>query len=258
MSNPTSNYNFQMPTNTDLVSQLPADFEVFGQAVDTRLKALQPGTTLGDISYSSATANTNTRLGIGSTGNVLTVAGGVPTWAAPAAGGAANWTLLNTGGTTLSGSATISVGSISGKDKILILVKDATIGSTAGWGMRFRLNLDTGTNYDYSYTGINNPASYNTGTVGGSYNAADDAVNIGGFGSGTGSAVNAYALITGCNTSGVKVFQSCGNGTSAGGGANNTAQFSNGFYNSATTISSISITTGVSFTGGTVFVYTSA
>jgi len=64
---------------------LPADFDVALQGVDTRLKALQPGTTLGDLAYSSATANTNTRLGIGSTGNVLTVSGGVPAWAAPAA-----------------------------------------------------------------------------------------------------------------------------------------------------------------------------
>jgi hypothetical protein len=87
MTNPTSNYNFQMPTATDLVTDLPADFEVFGQAVDTRLKALQPGTTLGDLVYSSATANTSTRLGIGSSAQVLTVAGGVPTWATPAAGG---------------------------------------------------------------------------------------------------------------------------------------------------------------------------
>ena len=80
MTNPTSNYNFQMPTATDLVTDLPADFEVFGQAVDTRLKALQPGTTLGDLAYSSATANTNTRLGIGTSGQVLAVSGGVPAW----------------------------------------------------------------------------------------------------------------------------------------------------------------------------------
>jgi hypothetical protein len=59
---------------------LPADFEVALQGVDTRLKALQPGTTLGDISYSSATANTNTRLPIGTTGQVLAVSGGVPAW----------------------------------------------------------------------------------------------------------------------------------------------------------------------------------
>ncbi len=69
-----------MPTATDLVTDLPADFEVFGQAVDTRLKALQPGTTLGDLAYSSATANTNTRLPIGTTGQVLAVSGGVPAW----------------------------------------------------------------------------------------------------------------------------------------------------------------------------------
>ena len=87
MANPTTNYGFVLPTASDLVTDLPADFDVALQGVDTRLKALQPGTTLGDLVYSSATANTNTRLGIGSTGNVLTVAGGVPTWAAPAGGG---------------------------------------------------------------------------------------------------------------------------------------------------------------------------
>jgi len=84
VANPTTNYGFVLPTPTDLVTDLPADFDVALQGVDTRLKALQPGTTLGDLAYSSATANTNTRLAVGSTGNVLTVAGGVPTWAAPA------------------------------------------------------------------------------------------------------------------------------------------------------------------------------
>jgi hypothetical protein len=87
MANPTTNYGFVLPTATDLVTDLPADFDVALQGVDTRLKALQPGTTLGDLVYSSATANTNTRLGVGSTGNVLTISGGVPVWAAPAGGG---------------------------------------------------------------------------------------------------------------------------------------------------------------------------
>jgi hypothetical protein len=83
MANPTTNYGFVLPTSTDLVTDLPADFDVALQGVDTRLKALQPGTTLGDIAYSSATANTNTRLGIGTTSQVLTVSGGVPVWATP-------------------------------------------------------------------------------------------------------------------------------------------------------------------------------
>ncbi len=34
-----------MPSPTDLVTDLPADFEVFGQAVDTSLADLKGGTT---------------------------------------------------------------------------------------------------------------------------------------------------------------------------------------------------------------------
>ena len=80
MANPTTNYGFVLPTSSDLVTDLPADFDVALQGVDTRLKALQPGTTLGDIAYSSATANTNTRLAIGSSNQVLGIVAGVPAW----------------------------------------------------------------------------------------------------------------------------------------------------------------------------------
>jgi hypothetical protein len=45
-----------------------------------------PMTTTGDTIYSSS-GSTPARLGIGTTGQVLTVSGGVPTWATPAAGG---------------------------------------------------------------------------------------------------------------------------------------------------------------------------
>ena len=45
-----------------------------------------PMTTTGDMIYSSP-GSTPVRLGIGSTGQVLTVAGGIPSWAAAAAGG---------------------------------------------------------------------------------------------------------------------------------------------------------------------------
>lgn len=45
MTNPTSNFGWQMPTSTDLVTDLPADFEVFGQAVDTSMADLKGGTT---------------------------------------------------------------------------------------------------------------------------------------------------------------------------------------------------------------------
>jgi hypothetical protein len=37
MPNPTTNFSFQMPTSSDLVTDLPADFAVFGDAVDSTL-----------------------------------------------------------------------------------------------------------------------------------------------------------------------------------------------------------------------------
>jgi hypothetical protein len=137
MANPTTNFGWVMPTSTDLVTDLPADFAVFGQAVDTSMADLKGGTTgqilskatnadmdftwvtndVGDITAVTAgtgisgggtsgavtitndmatTITTNgdliygtgsgtyTRRGIGSTGQILTVTGGVPTWSTPA------------------------------------------------------------------------------------------------------------------------------------------------------------------------------
>jgi hypothetical protein len=84
MANPTTNYSFAMPTNTDLVKDLPADFDIFGQAVDTKIKDLNPGTTAGDVDYyTSSTAKA--RLAIGTAGQVLTVNSGAtaPQWSNP-------------------------------------------------------------------------------------------------------------------------------------------------------------------------------
>jgi hypothetical protein len=77
----TTNYGWTTPDDTDLVKDGAAAIRTLGSSVDTTTKNLNPETTLGDIAYRSATANTNTRLAIGTTGQVLTVAGGVPTWA---------------------------------------------------------------------------------------------------------------------------------------------------------------------------------
>ena len=73
-----------------------------------------PMTTTGDTIYSSS-GSTPARLGIGSTGQVLTVAGGVPTWATAGGG---SMTLLST--TSLSGAST-TVSSISGAYKHLYI-----------------------------------------------------------------------------------------------------------------------------------------
>ena len=55
MSNPTTPFGWQMPQNTDLVTDLPADFEVFGQAVATSMADLLGGTTGQILSKTSNT-----------------------------------------------------------------------------------------------------------------------------------------------------------------------------------------------------------
>ena len=101
----TTNYGWTTPDDTALVKDGASAIRTLGTSVDTTTKNLNPSTTLGDIEYRSSTANTNTRLGIGSTGQVLTVAAGVPSWAA-----SSGMTLLST--TTLSGTTT-TISSIS-------------------------------------------------------------------------------------------------------------------------------------------------
>jgi hypothetical protein len=78
MANPTTNYGFVMPSPTDLVTDLPADFDVFGQAVDnqmlTNANAAIAKTIVdakGDIIAATA-ADTPARLAVGTNGYVLT------------------------------------------------------------------------------------------------------------------------------------------------------------------------------------------
>ncbi|CAB4222175.1 hypothetical protein UFOVP1656_17 [uncultured Caudovirales phage] len=55
MANPTTNFGWVMPTSTDLVTDLPADFAVFGQGVDTTMAELKGGTTGQILSKASST-----------------------------------------------------------------------------------------------------------------------------------------------------------------------------------------------------------
>ena len=105
----TTNYNWETPDDTDLVKDGAAAIRTLGSSVDTTTKALNPSTTLGDIEYRSATANTNTRLPIGTTGQILSVVAGVPSWVANDVGDiteVAAGTGITGGGT--SGSVTIT------------------------------------------------------------------------------------------------------------------------------------------------------
>jgi len=163
-----------MPTASDLVTDLPADFEVFGQAVDTSLADLKGGTTgqvlakasnanmdfvwsndsgisptildaKGDLITASA-ADTPAKLSVGANGTVLTANSGATNgieWAAPAAGG---MTLINTGGTTLTG-ASVTISSIPTTYNDLAIYIRGVRPATDGTDIQMRFNGDTGTRY---------------------------------------------------------------------------------------------------------------
>jgi hypothetical protein len=115
MTNPTTPFSWQMPTASDLVTDLPADFETFGQAVATSMADLLGGTTGQVLSKASNTdmdftwtnadplvildakgdlitataADTPARLAVGTNNQVLTADSSTATglkWATPAGG----------------------------------------------------------------------------------------------------------------------------------------------------------------------------
>jgi len=252
----TTNYAWETPDDTDLVKDGAAAIRTLGSSIDTTTKALNPSTTLGDIEYRSATANTNTRLALGTAGQILTVNSGAtaPEWATSAAN--ANWSLLNAGGTALTAATTITVSGISGKDQIMVIVNNASASSSSQYRITF--NSDSGAKY--SYLGINNSgqAAWAADNFGDEGTLADTKIQFGMQAATGAGRVNGYLLLTGCNTSGVKMFHmATGANTS---GSNTQRQYvMGGLFNDTATISSVSITSSIgNFDAGRIYVYTTA
>jgi hypothetical protein len=208
-----------------------------------------PMTTTGDTIYSSS-GSTPARLGIGSTGNVLTVAGGVPTWAAPAAAGGTNWSLVNSGGTALTGASTITVSGISGADKLFIIVESASAGASTA--ITWRLNADSGSNYGYWGT------EQTITSLSGTSASADTSVFMCVASNNAASRIFGTALITGTNSAGLKMYQGVA-GSTPNGGSGQTSFPAGGYYTGTSTISSFSLISSVgNFDQGTLYVYKTA
>ena len=253
----TTNYGWTTPDDTALVKDGAAAIRTLGSSVDTTTKNLNPSTTLGDIEYRSSTANTNTRLGIGTTGQVLSVSGGVPAWATPTVGGA-NYSLLNSGGTTLTGAQTVTVSGISGQDKIVVIVYNAKSASASS-NMSIRFNTDTAANYNYFGNQFIGESSYSAGSFVGFAGLTATSMPIGKCGSQADSRLHSTLFLTGGNSTGQKMLQVNGGADDTSGGTGMRNYNLGGFYNSASTISSVSVVSGTgNFNGGTVYVYTSA
>jgi len=150
----TTNYGWTTPDDTALVKDGASAIRTLGSSVDTTTKNLNPSTTLGDVEYRSSTANTNTRLGIGTTGQVLTVSGGVPSWATPTAGG---MTSIASG--TLSG-ASVSLTSIPATYNDLVLVIRNYDPSADQSSIYLNFNSDTGANRYLDTTATTGTAAF--------------------------------------------------------------------------------------------------
>lgn len=247
----TTNYSWTTPDDTALVKDGAAAIRSLGTSIDTTTKNLNPSTTLGDIEYRSSTANTNTRLAIGSNGNVLTVSGGVPTWAAPSSAGA-NYTLLNAGGTSLSGSSTVTVSGISGKEKILMRIVGASVGG-GGYELYFRINGDSGSNYIWNGNTIQPTSSYSA-NMARNYSGTGTEFPFGAMASTAASVVDAGILIDGGTATGGKSINLAGGASSSS--SDNQANYNLiGFYNGSAAITSVSLFSFVNFDAGTLFVY---
>jgi hypothetical protein len=239
----TTNYGWATPDNTDLVKDGALAIRTLGSSIDTTTKALNPSTTLGDIEYRSATANTNTRLGIGSSGQVLTVTGGVPTWATAGGGG---YTLVST--TTLSGSSTQITIAANTYNHFRVTVEDWYFSGNSALCMT--INNSTSLVYNnYMFSGPNGTAIIDTGD--GKIDLYDGSGNTGSSNKNT----SYIELDTPNLTNGYKLGR-----FASSVGPSGTIYSTMGFFSfgSASVISSIEfkpVSGGTTFSGGTVKVY---
>jgi hypothetical protein len=240
----TTNYGWTTPDDTALVKDGASAIRTLGSSVDTTTKNLNPSTTLGDIEYRSSTANTNTRLAIGTSGQYLTVSGGVPAWGTISAGG---MTLLST--TTLSGaSTTISSIDQTYTDLSVRIISPLTsangylaIDPNASTTISDNIQLESvGTTVQGTSRGSDEIRfNYNTGMK------SDNAAQV--------------ALLTICNYASTSYRKPIIGSYAyvAGGDSSKRQGYVGGMINTTSAITSLVITTigGTSFSSGTVLVY---
>ncbi len=104
----------------------------------------------GDLLYASA-SNTLAKRTVGSTGQVLTVTGGVPTWETPAAGG--GMTLISS--QSMSGVSSVTFNSIAGTYNHLQLILRGFYASSGTPSLQWELNSDTTTTNYFGVADVN-------------------------------------------------------------------------------------------------------
>jgi len=156
----TTNYGWTTPDDTALVKDGASAIRTLGSSIDTSVKALNPGTTSGDLDYYTA-ATTKARLAKGTANQVLAMNSGAtaPEWQTISSGGE---TLIST--TTLTG-ASVGLGTIPTTYKHLKIIIVGAYASAQDY-LSIRLNSDSGaTSYYYGTASISGtPGSVNNAT----------------------------------------------------------------------------------------------
>jgi hypothetical protein len=199
-------------------------------------------TTTGDTYYASA-AGTPARLGVGTTGQVLTVASGIPSWATPVAGA---YTLLST--TTLSGSNQV-ISSIDQTYKHLFVLVTGMTNATGDGGVR----MDCNSNASSAFYTVTRQTGYTitTAAIGGDqFNPQHNTID-------RTSSVNGYCVMYfDYATAGVHPFTAQYGGVATGGAFETTNSGGAIRFGTAAAITSIRFNNyGGAFTGGTVKIY---
>jgi hypothetical protein len=215
-------------------------------------------TTKGDIIVATGNA-TLVRQGVGSDGQVLTAdstqADGV-IWSTPA-GANASYSLLNSGGTALTGASTITVSGISGMNKLYIFIAGAsTTGTSPNIGVR--LNGDSTGLYQEGGAFFTGSTSYAKTYASGAFNTAATFFFIGVGSDNADYETYGSVWIDGANSTGHK-FMSATVGLDQGSGVNGKSSAVQGMYRGTSAVTSVSLFSSSSnFDAGTLYVYGSA
>jgi len=166
MTNPTSNFGWQMPTSTDLVTDLPADFETFGQAVDTSLADLKGGTSGQILSKASNTDMDFTWI-TNDVGDITAVTAGTGISGGGSSGAVtitnSMATAIDAKGDLIAGTGADAFGRLAVSGNTAPLVAD----STQSTGLRW--DNDAWTSYTPTWTSSGTQPTLGNGTIQGKY-----------------------------------------------------------------------------------------
>jgi len=165
----------------------------------------------------------------------------VPTWATPAGGGLKSMTLLNAGGTALTGSATVTVSGISNQQAILVILDGASCTGASQIGIRIN-GISTS---NYRQVGIQAEAAVNN-----QLNASTGRWILGDTGTAAGTLMGG-CIIYGTSAAGIMAMHSTG----IAGDNGRIGNASTGYFDAAAAVTSISASANSNFDAGTMFIY---